>query len=193
VIGVDLAKNSFQVHGATMGGHVKFRRKLSRAQFPSFMAAQHPAVVVMQACAAAHHWARALLALGHEVRLIAPIYVKPFVKRQKNDAADAEAVVEAAPRPEMRFVEPKGTEQQARALLFRTAERRMRAIALGRKNDLFFGSEAGGKAAAIACTLTETAKINAIDPVVWLADTFARIPDYKFTGVDDLLPWHWNR
>ncbi len=122
MIGVDLAKNSFQVHGATMNGQVKFRRKLSRAQFLSFMAAQPPAIVVMEACPGAHHWARELLALGHEAKLIAPIYVKPFVKRQKNDAADAEAIVEAAQRPGKRFVEPKGPEQQARALLFRTRE-----------------------------------------------------------------------
>ena len=72
------------------------------------------------------------------------------------------------------------------------AERGKRAIALGRKNYLFVGSEASGKAAAIAYTLIETAKINAIDPKAWLADTLARIPDYKITKVDDLLPWHWN-
>lgn len=73
------------------------------------------------------------------------------------------------------------------------AERGMRAIALGRKNYLFVGSEAGGKAAAIAYTLIETAKLNAVDPHAWLADTLARIPDYKITKVDDLLPWRWNR
>jgi hypothetical protein len=72
------------------------------------------------------------------------------------------------------------------------AERGMRAIALGRKNYLFVGSEAGGKAAAIAYTLIETAKINAVDPHAWLADTLARIPDYKITKVDDLLPWRWK-
>ncbi|WP_140849279.1 transposase domain-containing protein, partial [Paracoccus sp. FO-3] len=72
------------------------------------------------------------------------------------------------------------------------AERGMRAIALGRKNYLFVGSEAGGKAAAIAYTLIETAKLNAVDPHAWLADTLARIPDYKITKVDDLLPWCWN-
>ena len=122
MIGVDLAKNSFQLHAATRHGEVKFRRKLTRAQFLPFMAAQPPAVVVMEACGGAHHWARELAPFGHEVRLIAPVYVKPFVKRQKNDAADAEAIVEAAQRPEMRFVEPKSAEQQARALLFRTRE-----------------------------------------------------------------------
>ena len=68
----------------------------------------------------------------------------------------------------------------------------MRAIALGRKNYLFVGSEAGGKAAAIAYTLIETAKLNGVDPNAWLADILARIPDYKITKVDDLLPWHWN-
>lgn len=73
------------------------------------------------------------------------------------------------------------------------AERGMRAIALGRKNYLFVGSEAGGKAAAIAYTLIETAKLNAVDPNAWLADTLARIPDYKINKVDDLLPWRWNR
>ena len=74
-----------------------------------------------------------------------------------------------------------------------TAERGIRAIAPGRKNYLFVGSEAGGKAAAIAYTLIETAKLNAVDPNAWLADTLARIPDYKITKVDDLLPWRWNR
>ncbi len=74
-----------------------------------------------------------------------------------------------------------------------TAKRGIRAIALGRKNYLFVGSEAGGKAAAIAYTLIETAKLNAVDPNAWLADTLARIPDYKINKVDDLLPWRWNR
>ena len=74
-----------------------------------------------------------------------------------------------------------------------TAERGMRAIALGRKNYLFLGSETGGRAAAIAYTLIETAKLNGVDPHAWLADTLARIPDYRITKVDDLLPWRWSR
>jgi len=123
MIGVDLAKAVFQLHGASMTGQVKFCKKLTRVQFQKFMAAQSPAVVVMEACGSAHHWARELTALGHEVKLIAPQYVQPFVKRQKNDAADAEAIVIAAQRPEMRFVEPKSKEQQARAVLFRARER----------------------------------------------------------------------
>jgi transposase len=123
MIGVDLAKAVFQLHGASMTGQVLFRKKLSRQAFAKFMAAQPPAVVVMEACGSAHYWAREMVGFGHEVKLIAPQYVRPFVKRQKNDAADAEAIVIAAQRPEMRFVEPKSHEQQSRAVLFRSRER----------------------------------------------------------------------
>lgn len=123
MIGVDLAKSVFQLHGASMTGQPKFRKKMSRQGFSEFMAKLPPAIVVMEACGSAHYWAREMSRLGHEVRLIAPHYVKPFVKRQKNDAADAEAIVIAAQRPEMRFVEPKSMEQQSRAILFRARER----------------------------------------------------------------------
>lgn len=123
MIGVDLAKAVFQLHAASMTGEPKFRKKLSRRSFPKFMAEQPPAMVVMEACGSAHYWAREMTKLGHEVKLIAPRYVKPFVKRQKNDAADAEAIVVAAQRPEMRFVDPKSAEQQSRAILFRARER----------------------------------------------------------------------
>lgn len=122
-IGVDLAKSVFQVHGASMRGEVKLRKKLSRVRFLKFMSEQPAAVVVMEACGSAHHWAREMVKLGHEVKLVAPAYVRPFVKRQKNDAADAEAIVVAAQRPEMRFVEPKTEQQQAKAALFRGRER----------------------------------------------------------------------
>src|SRR6056297_3254534 len=115
IIGVDLAKNVFQVHGAAADGSVVFRKKLSRPQFARFMAEQPLCLVAMEACAGAHHWAREMSRHGHRVRLIAPHYVKPFLKRQKNDAADAEAIVKAALRPITRFVEPKTEEQQARA------------------------------------------------------------------------------
>lgn len=99
-----------------------FRKKLSRLQFCKFMASQPACVVAMEACGSSHYWARQMARLGHEPRLIAPAYVKPFVKRQKNDVADAEAIVEAAQRPTMRFVEPKTKEQQSRAIVFRTRE-----------------------------------------------------------------------
>lgn len=126
MIGVDLAKSIFQVHGALLSGKEQFRKKLTRPQFWKFMSRHSPAVVVMEACGSAHFWAREMIKLGHEVKLIAPQYVKPFVKRQKNDAADAEAIVIAAQRPEMRFVEPKTEGQQARAVLFRGRERLVR-------------------------------------------------------------------
>jgi transposase len=123
MIGVDLAKNVFQLHAASMTGHPKYRKKLPRNNFAAFMAQQPPAIVVMEACGSAHYWAREMIKLGHEVKLIAPQYVKPFVKRQKNDAADAEAIVTAAQRPEISFVDPKTAEQQSRAILFRARER----------------------------------------------------------------------
>jgi transposase len=123
MIGIDLAKQYFQVHVARMDGALVERRKLTREKFRSYMAAQNPSVVVMESCGSAHYWSREIARMGHKVKLIAPQYVKPFVKRQKNDAADAEAIVIAAQRPEMRFVEAKTAEQQAKAVLFRARER----------------------------------------------------------------------
>src|SRR3546814_13217116 len=98
-----------------MTGEPKFRKKLSRRSFPKFMAEQPPAMVVMEACGSAHYWAREMTKLGHEVKLIAPRYVHTFVKRQKNDAAEAEATGVAATRPETRIVDPKSAEQKNRA------------------------------------------------------------------------------
>ena len=122
IIGVDLAKRVFHLHGARADGSVAFRKKLSRGRFLSFLAEQPGCIVGMEACATAHGWGREIEKLGHTVRLIPPIYVKPFVKRQKNDAADAEAIAEAASRPTMRFVAVKTEEQQAMAMLFRTRD-----------------------------------------------------------------------
>jgi len=99
IIGVDLAKRVFQLHGATKTGHVEFRKKLTREQFRRFMAEHPPCVVVFEACGSASYWAREMTKLGHDAKLIAPQYVKPFVKRQKNDAADAEAIVIAHASP----------------------------------------------------------------------------------------------
>ena len=122
IIGIDLAKHSFQLSGAWMDGSVAFRKKLGRGKLLGFLAWQPRCVVAMGACASAHHWAREFAELGHDVKLIPPIYVKPFVKRQKNDAADAEAICEAAQRPTMSFVTVKTAEQQARGMLFRTRD-----------------------------------------------------------------------
>lgn len=122
VIGVDLAKSVFQLHGAGADGRVVFRKKLSRPQFRQFLERQAPCLVAMEACATAHYWGREILAMGHEVRLIPPAYVKPFVRRHKNDAVDAEAIAEAALRPEMRAVAVKSAEQQSLAMLLKTRE-----------------------------------------------------------------------
>jgi len=122
IIGLDIAKSVFQAHGADASGGVVFRKKISRARLLEFFASLPPCTVAMEACGGAHHWAREMAKLGHEVKLIAPKYVKPFVKRQKNDAADAEAICEAASRPTMRFVAVKSETTQASALVFRTRD-----------------------------------------------------------------------
>ncbi|KER34480.1 IS110 family transposase [Sphingobium indicum] len=122
IIGLDLAKLVFQVHGADAVGRVVVRKQLRRSELLRFLGALEPCVVAMEACGSAHYWGREIARLGHDVRLIAPAYVKPFVKRQKNDAADAEAICEAAQRPSMRFVAVKSEERQAAALVFRTRD-----------------------------------------------------------------------
>jgi len=121
-IGLDLAERVFQAHGADATGHVVFRKRLTRGKLLEFFAAQPPCTVAMEACAGAHHWARAIGELGHTARLIPPAYVKPYVKRQKNDVADAEAICEAAQRPSMRFVPVKSEAQQASAVVFRARD-----------------------------------------------------------------------
>ena len=122
IIGIDLAKQSFQLHGARADGTVAFRRKLGRAKVLGFLASQPRCVVAMEACAGAHHWGRQIGRLGHEVRLVPPAYVKPYVKRHKNDAADAEAICEAATRATMRFVAVKSEAQQTLGMAYRTRD-----------------------------------------------------------------------
>ena len=134
MIGLGLAKSVFHVHGTGSAGEV-FRRRLRRAEMERYFSAQPPAVVGMEACAGAHHWARMLERMGHEVRLMPPAYVKPYVKRNKTDGRDAEAICEAMQRPTMRFVAVKSEEQQAvlvvqRAHSLLTRQRTMLANAL---------------------------------------------------------------
>ena len=119
-VGLDIAKSVFQVHGVDAAGKVIIRRQLKRRHVLPFFQRLPACVVGMEACATSHHWSRELRALGHTVRLMPPAYVKPYVKRQKNDAADAEAICEAVTRANMRFVETKAAEQQACLMLHRT-------------------------------------------------------------------------
>ena len=121
-IGFDLAKTVFQVHGADGEGRPVLRRKLRRGKVLAFFAGLPTCLVGMEACASAHYWARELQALGHEVRLIPPQYVRPFVKTNKNNAADAEAICEAATRPTMRFAPAKSAEQRSVLMLHRARE-----------------------------------------------------------------------
>ncbi len=120
ILAVDLAKRSFQVCAIDRGGAVLYNRMISRQKLEQLLTTQPTCIVAMEACATSHYWGRLAQGLGHEVRLIPPIYVKPFVKRQKNDAADAAAIAEAAVRPNLHYVAVKTAEHQARAVAFRT-------------------------------------------------------------------------
>jgi transposase len=121
-IGVDIAKNSFQVHALENEDCSATKRKLSRSGIVKFLAEVEPCAIGMEACGSAHYWARRFRAMGHEVKLTPPIYVKPYVKRGKNDAADAAAICEAMSRPNMRFVAIKSEDQQATLMAHKTRE-----------------------------------------------------------------------
>lgn len=121
-IGIDLAKNVFQIHGADQRDKAVLRKQLRRDQVAPFFANLPPCLIGIEACSSAHHWARKLQALGHTVRLMAPQFVKPYVKSNKNDVADAEAICEAVDRPTMRFVPTKDAEQQSVLSLHRVRQ-----------------------------------------------------------------------
>jgi transposase len=121
-VGIDLAKNVIQIHGVDERGKTVLRKPLKRAQVAVFFATLEPCLIGMEACGSAHHWARKLQGFGHAVRLMAPQFVKPYVKTNKNDVADAEAICEAVGRPNMRFVPLKTTEQQSVLALHRTRQ-----------------------------------------------------------------------
>ncbi|MGJ0620512.1 MAG: IS110 family transposase [Methylocystis sp.] len=122
IVGVDLAKNVFVLHGASADGRTLLRKKLSRGRMLEFFTKLPTCMVAMEACASAHYWGREIGKLGHNIRLINPSYVKPFVKRRKSDAADAEAIAEAASRPTMRFVAVKSAEKQAASMAFKVRD-----------------------------------------------------------------------
>jgi transposase len=125
-LGIDIAKSVFQLHGVDADGTVVLQKKLRRGAVLGFFRKLEPCLIGMEACATSHYWAREIAALGHEVRLIPPAYVKPYVKRQKNDAADAEAICEAVTRPNMRFVPFKTEDQQSVLVLHRSRDLLMR-------------------------------------------------------------------
>src|SRR6266576_2396177 len=121
-IGLDIAKSVFQIHGVDAAGAVVMRKRITRAKLLEFFAALPPCLVGIEACPTAHYWSRRLQALGHNVRLLPPSYVKAYLKRSKNDANDAAAICEAVTRPSMRFVPIKTKEQQAALMLHRTRQ-----------------------------------------------------------------------
>lgn len=127
LVGIDLGKHSFHLHGQDRQGKAVFRRKVNRKQLVEFFATFHACTVVMEACARGHHMARKLAEFGHQVKLISPQFVRPFVKGNKNDFVDAEAICEAASRPTMRFVTPKTESQQTLSALHRVRESLVRA------------------------------------------------------------------
>jgi transposase len=184
-IGLDLAKLVFQVHGVDAVGRAVLRRQLRRGEVLRFFGSLEPCVVAMEACGSAHYWGREIGRLGHEVRLIAPAYVKPFVKRGKSDAIDAEAICEAVQRPTMRFVAVKSVERQAGALVFRTRDllvrQRTQAINALRSHLAEFGMIAPrGPAhiAALAARLGEPGEKLPVEARVMLevlADTIAAL------------------
>ena len=126
-IGMDTSKQIFQLHGVGEAERVVLRRKLRRKEMMAFFAALAPTTIGIEACGGSHHWARELTRLGHEVKLIPPQYVKPYVKRGKNDAADAEALCEAMSRPTMRFVPVKSAQSQAALMLAGVRDRLVRS------------------------------------------------------------------
>jgi transposase len=192
-VGLDLAKNIFQVHGVTKTGDVAFNRPLRRAQVLAFFQRLPPCLVGIEACASSHHWARELSNLGHTVRLMPPMYVKPYVKRGKSDAVDAEAICEAVTRPTMRFVEIKSEEQQALLSLHRARDfivrQRTQLINMVRSLAAEFGiTIARGVARAIAFAKTV---IDGKQPELpELAQDVLRVLSRQLVDLHNRLGWY---
>ena len=200
-IGLDLAKSVFQVHAINDAGEVVARKALRRPQVLPFFAKLPPCLVGLEACGTSHHWARELIKLGHEVRLMPPAYVKPYVKRGKTDANDAEAICEAVTRPTMRFVPVKSPEQQAALALHRTRDllvkQRTQLVNMIRGLLAEFGIEmARGlhHALALAKRLTDGHAANVPElaqrVVTCLAQQIGALQEQLATLEKDLLAWH---
>ena len=175
-IGLDIAKNVFQVHGIDAAEKVVVRKQLRRSQVLAFFKALPPCLIGMEACATAHYWARELTKLGHRVRLMPAKDVKAYVKRNKNDAADAEAICEAVRRPTMRFVQTKSAEQQGRLMLHRVRDLLMRQRTQVINALRAHLAELGIMAAQGSAGLKELLKIIASDADDALAGRCAREP-----------------
>jgi len=169
-IGLDVAKQVFQVHGVDDGGVVVVRKRLRRSQVLSFFARLAPCLVGMEACSTSHHWARELRTLGHEVRLMPPQYVRAYVKRNKNDSADAEAICEAVTRPSMRFVPVKTVDQQAVLVMHRARD------LLVRQRTMLINALRAHMAEFGVITAQGTNKIINLEAVL-LDETEERIPE----------------
>lgn len=202
-IGLDIAKNVFQVHGVAADGQVIVRRQLRRTQVLEFFSKLSPCLVGLEACSGAHHWARQMTAIGHEVRLMPPQYVKPYVKRQKNDAADAEAICEAVTRPTMRFVAIKTEDQQVILMQHRTRELlvRQRGMLINalRAHLHEFGIIApqGGKGLneLVALVTDKTARMIpelARGALILLVGQLGKLADHLRTVEKVILSWHKN-
>ena len=171
-IGLDIAKHVFQVHGVDAAGNVAIKRRLRRGEVLTFFAKLQPTLIGIEACATSHHWARELSAMGHNVKLMPPHYVKPYVKRQKNDMTDAAAICEAVTRPSMRFVPLKSEEQQAVLMLHRSRELLVRQhtmlVNALRAHLAEFGivMKQGKAGAAAVASLVQDADNSALSPVV---------------------------
>lgn len=165
-IGMDTSKNVFQLHGVDAAEKAVLRKKLTRREMVRFFEKLPPTVVAIEACGSSHHWARLLGSLGHDVRLIAPQLAKPYVKRGKNDAADAEALCEAVSRPTMRFVPVKTAEQQAALMLVGVRERLIQKRTQLVNAIRGYGAEFGITAATGACRVVPLLERIAADEAI---------------------------
>jgi transposase len=203
IVGLDVAKNVFQVHAVNASGEPLLRRKLRRNEVLGFFSKLEPSVIGIEACGTAHFWGRALNELGHDVKLMAPHYVKPYVKRGKTDAADAEAICEAVARPTMRFVPIKTTEQQAiqmvhraRSVLIRQRTMLVNAI---RSHLAEFGLVTGLGLAKTAALVTDVLEAGEDEcPIPEIARTVIRCMADQVAALEEqirrldaeLLAWH---
>lgn len=198
-IGMDTSKHVFQLHGVNFTEQPVLRKKMRRREMLDFFERCPPTVIAIEACGASHHWARSLRAYGHEVKLIAPQLVKPYVKRGKNDAADAEALCEAVSRPTMRFVPAKTTEQQAALMLVGMRERLVVAQTQLVNTIRGYAAEFGltaAKGVSHVSVLLERIMMDKTVPAL-AKDLFASLA-HEFSGLDErkrdieakLKAWH---